>query len=86
MNDLEIESLLFKQVEKPNNHLMTKIINVWDNRYRINVYIEFWDDELHLTRRKISGSYFCHYTKGNLKIIPDKDKKDDSEKSLKTLT
>lgn len=86
MNDLEIESLLFKQVEKPKNHLMTKIINLWDNRYRINVYIEFWDEELHLTRRKISSSYFCHYNKGDLKIIPDKDKKADDQKSLKATT
>ena len=26
--DLEIESLLFKQVEKPKNHLLTKIHNL----------------------------------------------------------
>ena len=44
--DLEIESLLFKQVEKPKKHLMTKIINLWENRYRINVYIEIEEDNL----------------------------------------
>jgi len=66
--DLEIESLLFKQVEKPKNHLMAKIINVWENRYRINVYTEIFDDTIQLTKRKISASYFCHYSPGKLEI------------------
>lgn len=65
--DLEIESLLFKQVEKPKNHLMTKIINVWDNRYRINVYVEIEEDNL--IKRRIHNSYFCHYSPGKLTII-----------------
>jgi HEPN domain-containing protein len=83
--DLEIESLLFKQVEEPKHYWMTKIINVFDNRYRINVYIEFFDEIDRLMKRKIHSSYFCHYNKGSLKIIPDKDKKDESEKSLKSI-
>jgi hypothetical protein len=66
--DLEIESLLFKQVEKPKNHLLTKIHNVWENRYRINVYIEVFDTTIQLTKRKISASYFCHYSPGKLEI------------------
>ncbi len=67
MNDIEIESLLFKQVEKPRRHLMTKIVNVWENRYRINVYIEIEQDNL--TKRKIHSSYFCHYVPGKLTVI-----------------
>lgn len=70
--DLEIESLLFKQVEKPKNFLMTKIINVFDNRYRINVYVEITEDNL--VKKRIQNSYFCHYFPGKLNIIPDKDK------------
>ncbi len=66
--DLEIESLLFKQVEKPKNHLLTKIHNVWENRYRINVYTEVFDTTIQLTKRKISASYFCHYSPGKLEI------------------
>lgn len=65
--DLEIESLLFKQVEKPKNYLMTNIINVWENRYRINVYTEFEEDNL--IKRKIENSYFCHYEPGKLTIV-----------------
>ena len=64
--ELEIESLLFKQVEKPKSHLMTKIINVWENRYRINVYIEIEEDNL--TKKRIHSSYFCHYSPGKLEI------------------
>ena len=67
--DLEIESLLFKQVKKPKNYLMTKIINVWSNRYRINVYTEI--QENNLTKRKIHSSYFAHYEPGKLKILMD---------------
>ena len=66
--DLEIESLLFKQVEKPKNHLLTKIHNVWENRYRINVYTEVFDETIQLTKRKIYASYFCHYSPGKLEI------------------
>jgi hypothetical protein len=65
--DLEIESLLFKQVQKPRNHLMTKIINLWENRYRINIYVEIEQDNL--TKRKIHSSYFCHYVPGKLTIV-----------------
>ena len=67
MNDLEIETLLFKQVEKPKHHLMTKIFNVWENRYRINVYIEFEEDNL--VKKRIHSSYFCHYSPCDLKIV-----------------
>ena len=64
---LEIESLLFKQIDKPKGHLMTKVINLWENRYRINVYTEIYEDNL--MKRKIAKSYFCHYEPGNLKIL-----------------
>jgi hypothetical protein len=71
--DFEIESLLYKQVEKPKNHLLTKIINLWDNRYRINIYIEIFEDNL--IKKQIYNSYFCHYNPGKLTIIPERDKK-----------
>ena len=70
--DHEIESLLFKQVEKPKHYLMTRIIKLWDNRYRINIYIEIQEDNL--TKKRISSSYFCHYDPGKLTIIPDTER------------
>jgi len=76
MMDFEIENLLFKQVEKPKHYLMTRIIKLWDNRYRINVYIQIEEDNL--TKKRIAASYFCHYDPGKLTIIPDNDKKIES--------
>lgn len=70
--DHEIEKLLFDQVEKPKNHLMTKIMNLWDNRYRINVYVELFEDNL--VKKRIDSSYFCHYSPGKLTIIQDEKK------------
>jgi hypothetical protein len=78
INEIEAESLLFKQVEKPKNHLMTKVINVYDNRLRINIYIQIEEDNL--IKKRISASYFCHYSPGNLTIIPDPDKKPENDK------
>lgn len=75
MNEMNIEYLLFQQVSKPKDYLMTKIINLWENRYRINVYTEIYEDNL--VKKKIEASYFCHYKPGKLTIIPDKDKKSD---------
>jgi len=78
ISDYEIESLLFKQVDKPKNHLMTKIINVFHDYYRINVYTQIEEDGL--LKRKISQSYMTTFRKDVLTIIPDPDKKPDDLK------
>jgi hypothetical protein len=78
MNEIEIENLLFKQVDKPKNLLMVKINNVYDNRYRINVYVQI--EEEGLIKKRIAQSYFCHYNTGSLSIIPDRDKKEDNKR------
>ena len=57
---------------------MTKIINVYDNRYRINIYTQIEEDGL--IKKKISSSYFCHYSPGKLEIIPDSDYKPPDQK------
>lgn len=81
--DLEIESLLFKQVDKPKNYLMIKIINVFENRYRINIYVEI--EENNLIKRKIKQSYFCHYSPGKLTIIQEPDYKSEEQKRKQRL-
>lgn len=78
ISDYEIESLLFKQVTKPKNHLMTKVINVFHDYYRINVYTQIEEDGL--LKRKISQSYMTTFRKDVLTIIPDPDKKPDDLK------
>jgi hypothetical protein len=78
ISDYEIESLLFKQVDKPKNHLMTKVINVFHDYYRINVYTQI--EEEGLLKRKISQSYMTKFRNDTLTIIPDPDKKPDDLK------
>lgn len=67
MNDYTIEKLLYDQVEKPADYLMTKIINVYSNKYRINVYCEKEVDDL--MKKRICASYFCQYKEKQLKIL-----------------
>jgi hypothetical protein len=68
--ELEIESLLFKQVTKPKHYLMTKINKLWENRYRVNVYIQIEEDSL--IKKRIDSSYFCYYDTGKLTLIKEK--------------
>jgi hypothetical protein len=81
--DFEIEHLLFKQIDKPKYYLMTRIINVFENRYRINVYIQIEEDGL--IKKRISNSYFCHYAPGKLTIIPEPDYKSEEQKRKQRL-
>lgn len=72
--DLEIEYLLFKQVEKPKNFLMVRSLLLFENRYRVNIYTQT-DEEEGLLKKRISSSYFCHYHSGKLTIISEPDKR-----------
>lgn len=76
--EYEIERLLFQQIDRPKNHLMTKIINVFHDYYRINVYTEIEEDDL--IKRKISQSYLATFRNNVLNIIPENDKKPDDLK------
>jgi hypothetical protein len=58
-----LENLLFKMIERPNNFYKTKINNVYSNRYRINIYCE--EEKENLIKRKICASYFCILSKDN---------------------
>lgn len=78
VNEYEIEGLLFKQVQKPKHHLMTKIINVFHDYYRINIYTQIEEDGL--LKRKIAQSYMTTFRNDILTIIPDPDKKPDDLK------
>jgi len=72
VNDYEIERLLFKIVQKPKSIFLTKIINVFHDYYRVNIYTETEEDGL--TKRKISQSYMTIYRDNKLSIVPDTDK------------
>jgi hypothetical protein len=71
--DLEIEHLLFKQVVRPKHFLVVRSLLLFENRYRVNIYIQTEDEGL--IKKRISSSYFCHYHPGKLTIIPEPDKR-----------
>lgn len=56
-NDELIKSLLFKQVERPKGLVNVKAVNVFENRYRINLWVQL--EENGLTNTKIAASYFA---------------------------
>jgi hypothetical protein len=60
--------LLFKQVQKPEHYMMCKATNVYDNKYRINVYTKH--EEEGLFKQRISNSYFAKLNEtGSLEIL-----------------
>lgn len=61
--------LLFKQKERPKDFLFCKAINVYSNRYRINVYTKTYDELMDLEKTKIAQSYFAIYDGSALNII-----------------
>lgn len=61
-----ISSLLFKQVDKPKGLVNVKAINVFENRYRINLWVQL--EENGFTKTKIAASYFAVLDGENLRI------------------
>ena len=56
---MDICDLLWEQVDKPKNLETCRAINVYDNKYRINVYTRFYDKLNDQERVRITQSYFC---------------------------
>lgn len=56
---VDICELLFKKVEKPSNLECCKAINVYDNRYRINVYTRSYCNIKEIEKVRITQSYFA---------------------------
>jgi hypothetical protein len=53
----DICDMLFQQIDKPSNYKMCRAFNVYDNKYRINVYThEVVND---IESQRISQSYFA---------------------------
>lgn len=66
LEESNIPNLLFAQVEKPKNLYAVKAINVFENRYRINVWVQTEEDGL--AKKKIAASYFAILEDGELRI------------------
>lgn len=67
-NDLQIERLLFQQIQKPKNYTMMRAINVFGNYYRVNLYTETEENGL-IKKRIGDNSYFCRLENNQLDII-----------------
>jgi hypothetical protein len=65
----DICSLLFKQIDKPKNFELCKAINVYDDKYRINIYVKEYDTDLNIEKKRIKYSYFAKINKNALQII-----------------
>ena len=39
-NNSEVCNKIFDYVDKPDNYLMCKAMNVYDDRYRVNVFVK----------------------------------------------
>jgi hypothetical protein len=69
---VDICTLLFKQRERPKNLEVCKAINVYDNKYRINVYTRSYDDFWDIDKVRITQSYFAKLEGDNLTIVSPK--------------
>ena len=65
---MDICDLLWDHVEKPKNLETCRAINVYDNKYRINVYTRFYDKLNDQERVRITQSYFCRLDGDRLTI------------------
>lgn len=61
-----IKDLLFLQHERPKHLHDVKIVNVFEDRYRINVWVRV--EEGGFEKTKIHSSYFARYDGENLHI------------------
>jgi len=65
----QILEMLWREKGKPKNYLKIKVVNVFDNAYRVNVWSEF-EDKIHkINRVRISHSYFCKVVDQELLVI-----------------
>lgn len=67
--EISVCDLLFKQIEKPKNLEMCRAINVYDNRYRINVYTRSYCQEYDVDKVRITQSYFAKLKDNKLIIL-----------------
>ena len=57
------------QVGKPDNYFMCKGMNVYDNRYRVNIYVREDIEDLTGHKLYIKDSYFCKLDGDNVTIL-----------------
>lgn len=64
--------LLMKQIGTPKDLIMCRAINLWDNRYRINVYTKHMIGDIE--SKRISYSCFAKLNQTELTIVNETPK------------
>lgn len=67
MENEKIKDLLFKLIERPKKLQDVKIYNVFNNKYRINLWTKI--EENGLDKNKIHSSYFVKLVDDKIEII-----------------
>lgn len=57
---------IFDYVEKPDNYIFSKCFNVFDDKWRVNIYSKRYVDDIQ--GQYISHSYFVKFNSDNNKI------------------
>lgn len=65
---IDICDKLFETVEKPERLEFCKAVNVYDNKYRINLYSKVYDPIKDIDKLRITHSYFAVLNGNNLNI------------------
>ena len=63
----EVCDVLLNMVGKPKDMVMCRAINVYDDRYRVNIYTRRYVDNIE--GMSISGSYFVSYSNNKLNVL-----------------
>lgn len=56
---VDVCDLLWRQIDRPKNLVNCKAINVYSNKYRINVYTKHYDKKYEIDKIRITQSYFA---------------------------
>lgn len=69
---IDVCDLLWKQIKRPSNLIECRAINVYDNKYRINVYTKHHDEIYDIDKVRITQSYFARLDGEELVIRQEK--------------
>lgn len=67
VENMDVCTLVLKDKGKPEGYMMCKAINVFDNKYRVNIYSKRIVDDIE--GNTISQTYFVSYAKDKIKYL-----------------
>lgn len=67
MDQENICKKVFDLCGKPDNYLMCRAINVYDDKYRVNIYVKTKVEEIE--GKRIGASYFIKYSDNKVVLL-----------------